>query len=130
VLSCHTTYTLSPSDEICGLNDTPVLSLMFSGGSLNVRPPSILLAKKTSKLLSGVVLSVHTTYTLSPSHTTCESDELPVFLLMFCGGSLNVRPPSVLLAKKTSLLPGVSSCHTVHTLLTGTGGIGVRSKHS
>ena len=112
--SCHTTYTLLPSDEICGLSEDPVVSLIFSG-SLNVSPPLVLLAKKIS-LLSGVS-SNHTTYTLLPSDEICGANESSAFSLIF-SGSLNVSPPSVLLAKKMSLLPGagVSSSHTTYTL--------------
>lgn len=55
--------------------------------------------------------------------TFCEPEN-PAFSLMFFG-VLNVRPPSVLLAKKISLCTGeisVCSIHAVHMLLTGSGG--------
>src|SRR5688500_16751040 len=67
VSSNHTTYTLLPSTEICALREFPVVSLILSG-SVKVSPPSVLLAKKISKIssLSGEA-SCHTTYTLLPS---------------------------------------------------------------
>ena len=52
---------------------------------------------------------------------TFGSTEFPGLSLMF-SGSLNVSPPSVLLAKKISRTPGVASSHTVQTLSTGVGG--------
>ena len=81
------------------MSENPVFSLRFSGGSLNVRPPSVYLQKRIFAPPPGV-LSCHTTYTLSPSDEICGLNDTPVLSLMFCGGSLNVRPPSVLLEKK------------------------------
>ena len=81
VSSSHTTYTLFPSTEICGSVELPVFSLRFSGGALNVRPPSVLLAKKISKLPG--VSSCHTTYRLFPSTEICGLPEIPVLFLCF-----------------------------------------------
>ena len=51
---------------ICGPSENPVFSLILSG-SLNVKPPLLLLAKKISLLPGVSALSDHTTYTLFPS---------------------------------------------------------------
>src|SRR6185503_19645232 len=113
VLSSHTTYTLFPSEEICGSSaEGPVVSLRLSG-VLNVWPLFVLNAKKMSEF--GNVISLHTTYTLFPSDEICGSTEGPVVSLRL-SGVLNVWPLFVLNAKKMSELPEGTSAHTTYTL--------------
>jgi hypothetical protein len=58
--SLHTTNILFPSIAICGINENPLFSLIFSG-VLNVSPPSVLLEKKISEVTELSLSSSHAT---------------------------------------------------------------------
>src|SRR5919107_1758890 len=112
VLSCHTTYTLPPAAAICGSSELPVLLLRFLV-PLKPDPLFALLLKSTS--LFPLLLSCHTTCTLSSAAAICGSSELPVLLLRFLV-PLKPDPLFALLLKNISLFPVLLSCHTTCTL--------------
>ena len=101
MLSFHTTNTLSPAEAICGSDEVPLLRLRLNV-LLILRPLSVTVLKLTSSF--PVLLSFHTTNTLSPAQAICGSDEVPLLRLRL-NVLLILRPLSVTVLKLTSSFP-------------------------
>jgi hypothetical protein len=106
---------LPPLEIICGTDESPSLLLRFLVLP-NVTPSLPLALKNISE--SPSVSSCHTIRAASETEDICALVEFPALLLRFLGRALpNVEPLLVLTLKNMSKFPGVSSCHTIYTLL-------------